>query len=439
MIFPAMNNINRYSLLITIFLFIALLLYAQEPDNNTESDYLALYNTGNYTEALKLIKGKLKTIYNIKNDNQKFPTDDINIEKKIEKKKIYNLFRKKKIEMSFIEDNRELFTLHLYAARCLFKVNEDYASLNHYRQCLRYKYLKPLKDDFIFYEISQVYKNLGYYNAYIDTLETAYSLNPKNFNYSLELGKALTKTNKKRKAIFHLKRYIESKGDSIPEDIYLTLGNLNEEVGKYLETEKYYKKYLEIKGNDGYIAFALGYLSYKRTGNQKLALDCFGKSLQYLPKDDLFRRSKAAEYQGDINMQNLNYEKAIQSYMSTKIYHDKLKEEMDVNNNKVIKISEQLRNIKSTIKDRQLSDRYTEYQNLQEEKGKIELNAREMNYEFSKLNPGKIRWNLAEAFERTDKLNEAIQYYKEAIYYDYHSNNAREKIRKLKLKINRGY
>jgi hypothetical protein len=38
-----------------------------------------------------------------------------------------------------------------------------------------------------------------------------------------------------------------------------------------------------------------------------------------------------------------------------------------------------------------------------------------------------------------DKLNEAIQYYRETIAFDYNPNQARKKIINLELKIKRGY
>ncbi len=443
---------KSHSLLSVLMIIASLFLYAslinaQDKDSKAVSSaYLSQYDKGNYSEALKSIKERLASVYSVKTEDQRIPDENIFLKdkyifiKKEDRKDIIELFRKRKIQRFFIEENEELFNLHLYAARCYFKLKEEDAALNHYYESLRYNTLDIQKDDFIFYEISQVYKTLNFYDAYAGSLETAYSLNPKKYEYSLELGKALSSTNEKKKAIYHLQRYIESKGDDVGDlGLFITLGNLNEDIGKYLETVRYYKKYLAKKNNDGYVCFALGYLAYQRVGDHKLAFDCFDKAISYLPEKELFRRSKAAEYKADIFMKDLEYEKAIQFYLETKKYHDKIKTEIQNNNTSIAKLDEEIRNIKSSLKAEKLNDRYSKYENLQKEKGEIELKNRQMNYEFNKINAGKIRWNLAELHERIDKLNEAVEYYNESISFNYNSNEARDKIKKLKLKIYRGY
>jgi tetratricopeptide (TPR) repeat protein len=416
-------------------------LYAQKPDGKpVPSDYLSTYNKGDYNEALKILSEKLTSIYSAKSDYQKISTDYIFIKKEEDRKNVNDLFRNRKAQRFFIEDNQELSDLHLYSARCHFKLGNNEASLNNYFESLRYNPLDYQKDDIVFYEISQVYKSSNHMEAYLRSLETAYSLNPTKFEYSLELGKALSITKEKKKAIFHLKRYIESKGDDIPDNnLFLTVGNLNEDIGEYLETAKYYKKYLAKKNEDGYVNFALGYLAYKRTGDHKLALDCLEKSIKYLPENELFRRSKAAEYQADIYMNDLEYGKAIQFYLETKKYHDKIQMDIQENNSKILTKNNEIREAKSAIKTEKLYERYDKYQKLNLEKGKLEFANREMKYEFWKINPGKIRWNMALSYERMDKPDQAIQYFNEAISFDYNSNEARDKIKKLKLKIKRGY
>jgi tetratricopeptide (TPR) repeat protein len=442
---------NKSSLLLSVLTITALFVYfsavnAQDKENKKiSSDYISLYGKGNYAEALNSIKDRLSSVYIERKEDYKIP-DDYIFMKKDDRKNISELFRKRKIQLFFIEENEELFNLHLYAARCYFKLEEKDAvsmldmALNHYYESLRYNSLDVQKDDFIFYEISQVYKSNNHHEAYTSALETAYTLNQTKYEYSLELGRALSSTKEKKKAIYHLQRYIDSKGDDIEDPaLFITVGNLNEDIGKYLETVKYYKKYLAKKPADGYLFFALGHLAYKRTGDHKLAIDCFDKAIQYLPENEYFRRSKSAEYKADIYMKDLEYEKAIAFYLETKKYHDKIKAKMQENSDNISRLDTEIREIKKTLAVEKPAERYARYEKHQAEKGKIELENRQLNYEFNKLNAGKIRWNLAELHERLDKLSQALEYYNESIAFNYYSDEARSKIKKLKLKIKRGY
>lgn len=411
-----------------------------------EADFITSYNNGDYKRALEIITAKIDGIYSEKVDNKRIPMDIIaykGLEQQAEdREKLRHLFRIRKAQGFFIEENSELSKLHVYAARCYFKLYQYDASLNHYYQALRYKKTEKEKDAEIYYEISQSYKKLDHFNAYIDTLESAYTLDPSNYDYSLELGKALEPTSLKKKAIYHLERYLDSKDGRLEEpDLLLLTGNLYESTGRYLDTARYYKKYLNFKKNDGYIFFALGYISYKHTGNYKLALDCFRKTLELLPDSELYRRSKAHEYTGDIKMKNLEFEDAVNSYLQTIKYQDSLEKELQEREEKIRVMEDEIRSIKaSIIKDRAGAfDKYNKYQYLQEEKGKIELVNRERKYELAKLNPGKTRWNIAESLERLENPEKAVQYYRESISYNYKSNSAREKIVKLQLKIKRGY
>lgn len=404
------------------------------------AEYISIYNKGDYKEALNILSDKLASVYTARNNSRKIPDDYIFIKKEEDRKNITNLFMSRKADRFFIEDNQELADLHLYAARSYFKTGNAEAALNHYFESLRFISLDYQKDDVIFYEISQVYKSLNLTDAYARSLETAYSLNPAKAEYSLELSAALGITRDRKKAIFHLRRYIESKGDDIPDiNLFLTLGNLYEDIGEYLNTAKYYRRYLGKKNDDGYVNFALGYLAFNRTGDHKLALECLEKSIKYLPEKELYRRSKAVEYQADIYMHDLEYVKAIQFYLETKKYHDKIQSDIQENKNKISKKNEEIREAKSAIKSENLYERYDRYQKLNSEKGSLEFMNREMHYELGKINAGKIRWNMALCYERIDKPEEAIQYYNEAISRDFNPTEARDRIKKLKLKIKRGY
>ena len=349
-----------------------------------EPGYASYYINGDYAKALDIIRARLNEIYEKRVDNKRVPMEIISFKKAGKEAEdagnINSLFKIRKAEGFFIEDNSELSGLHLAAARCFLKISEYDSALNHYYETLRFKQIEYQKDNAVYYEISQVYKALGHFNAYVNTLESAYALNPDNYEYSLELGTALQPTAMKKKAIYHLERYIKSKGENLQNpELYIKLGNLYEDIGRYLDTAEYYKKYLKQKDNDGYIYFALGYLAFKHIGDYKLALDCFDKSLAILPENEIFRRSKAYELRGDIKMNELEFEDAISAYLSTAKYQDKMLREINDEDIKITALTAQIRAVKSSIINNlgRAFDKYNEYEYLEEEKGKIQLESRE--------------------------------------------------------------
>src|SRR3990172_2846510 len=289
-------------------------------------EYKSLYDSGNCPKALEAINKKLEDFYTARVDNKRVQIRFITMKEAAKRADLKELFRNRKAESFFIEENPEISSLHVSAARCYFKLsNLDY-SLNHYVQALRFKKVEK-KDDVIYYEMAQVYKKGKFFNAYVNNLETASSLNRDNYSYSLELGKALARTDQKKRAIVHLERYINSADEAVSSELYLMLGNLYEDIAKYLETEKYYIKYLEKKPDDGYIQFALGYLAFMRTGNYPLALRSFDKALQFLPEGEKFRISKTYEYKADIALQELDFDSAVRYYSETITYQDKISDE----------------------------------------------------------------------------------------------------------------
>ncbi|HNW30975.1 MAG TPA: tetratricopeptide repeat protein, partial [Spirochaetota bacterium] len=349
------------------------------------------------------------------------------------------LFRNRKAEPFLIEDKPDISILHLYAARNYFKLtNYDY-SLNHYIQCLRFKKVEEKKDDIIYYEIAQVFKKGNYINAYVNFLETASSLNMDNYSYSLELGRALYRTEMKKRAIYHLERYLSGTDEPFSSELYLMLGNLYEDIGKYLETEKYYIKYLEKKPDDGNIHFALGHIAFLRTGNYPLALTSLERALALLPEKEIFKKSKTYEYKADIALQELEFENAVRFYTETIKYQKRIDDEIKGKKIEISGLNEKIRNLKSNLLKVENFEQYEEYENLMDEKGKKEAELRQIENEYNKLNAGKVRWNIAYSLERLEKLNEAIAYYRDAISFDFNSNQARKKIINLELKIKRGY
>ena len=188
-------------------------------------------------------------------------------------------------------------------------------------------------------------------------LEAAYELNPAKAEYSLELGLSLSKTNEKKKSIFHLERYVRSKGDVDDPKLYLVIGNLYEDTGRYLDTVENYKKYLAKKQDDGYIHFALGFLAYKRTGNYGLARSSFTESLKHIPKDDILRRSKISEYMGDIHMKDLEFDKAARVYQETAKYQEEILTDIRGRIDEIKKIRGEIQKIKKGVRGQGGRDR----------------------------------------------------------------------------------
>lgn len=447
-----MKNKNEISIRIiaaSILFMLATARYAAPQEKPEE--YLSHYTSGNYVRALEIITRQLEDFYITRVEDKRIPTGFITIKDASREIDLAMLFRNRKAEPFFIEDNPTVSALHLYAARCYFNLskenrsltyyktsNYDY-SLNHYIQALRYKKVEEKKDDIIYYEISQIFKIGNYFNAYINYLEAASSLNMDNFSYSLELGKALYRTGMKKRAIYHLERYINGTDESISPELYLMLGNLYEDIGKYLETEKYYLRYLEQKPDDGHIQFALGHIAYYRTGNYHLALRCLDLALALLPKKEIYKISKAYEYKADIALQELEFENAVKFYSETIAYQDAVAASVNDKKTEIADLSLKIRDLKSSLLRDQTFEQYEEYENFMDKRGRLETELRQIENEYNKLNAGKVRWNIAYSLERMEKLTEAIKYYRDAIAFDYNPNRARQKIINLELKIKRGY
>jgi hypothetical protein len=417
------------------------LLFSTAPayPQRAREEYVRLYDGGVYAKALDIINKRLEDFYAARVDNKRVPIRFITMKEASKRADLIELFRNRKAEGFFIEDNPEISALHLYAARCWFKLsNLDYA-LNHYVQSLRFKSKLVKTDDVIYYEMAQVYKKGGYFNAYVNSLEAASSLNRDDYSYSLELGKALYTTARKKRAIFHLERYVNAADEPVSPGLYLMLANLYEDIGKYLETEKYYVRYLGKKPDDAYIQFALGYIAFKRTGNYPLAIESFDRALRLLPEGEVYRISKIHEYRADIALQELDFDAAVRDYAETIKYQDKISGEIKSKRADIDGLDSKIRTLKSSLLREENFEKYGEYEGLLDAKGKKELELKRLKSEYDKLNAGRVRWNIAYSLERLERLKEAIGYYRESIAFDYQPNLAREKIIKLELKIKRGY
>jgi len=437
---PTTYGVKKFALVVLVVLAALGPMHDGSSEERAEDGFRPAFDTKNYSKAYEIIQGKLLEIYGKRVDDKRVPSDAITPRKLEESLDLNRLFKKRSAGGFFEEDNPTLHELHIFGARSLYNMERFDGALNHYYQALRFKTLKFGEDDRVFYEIALVYRKMGHPAAYVRALEAAYTLEPGNREYSLLIGRALSRGGDHKKAIFHLERYVEVQtGKEVDPGIYLTLGNLNEETGRYLETVRWYKEYLRLKPEDGYIQFALGHLCTHNTGDHRLALASLGKALEILPETEFFRKAKASEYMADIFLMDLEYGKAVEYYEKVIQYQSGLKAGIDRKTAEIEKAQIEIRAIKTDMIKNRDSRRYSEYEYLQTEKGKLEQEKRESLYAFNKLNAGKVRWNMAVAMEKLEKPEKAITYYRECIGFNYQANSARERIQKIQLKINRGY
>ena len=412
-------------------------LSAQQP---AQGDYIQLYNRGEFRASYDSVRANLAQVYEKRNEDTRVPTDFISSKKLESAVRINDLFRNRIVKAFFIEDNSQLFTSHLYAARCCYRLDEFDASLNHYAQALRFKKLEFEKDDTVFYEMAKVFEKINNAPAYVRMLEAAYSMNAANYEYSREIALALYRTPEKKKAIYHLTRYLDSRGDDVDDPgLYLMLGNLYEDINRYLDTVHCYKKYCALKPEDGFARFALGYLSFSKTGDYALAEENLNAALSLLPEEDVFRRSKAYEYRADMAMSNLEFPFAVSLYLETIRFQDAVKNQINKKKEDVAGLKGAISDVKQSLIKNPDYATFNEYEYLQEEKGRHEYQLREVRYQYDKLNAGRVRWNLAACYEKLESFDDAIRYYREAIAFNYNAGGARDRIVKLQLKIKRGY
>jgi len=423
---------------VTVILLSVLVSSPGFSQGNT-ADYLKLYNEGNYTSSYETIRKKLADIYSQRVVDKRVPTGFITFRQSGDAVDLMRLFRERRERGFFIEDNREISELHLYAGRCLVQLKRPREALNDYVQCLRFRTLEYRRDDRIYYEISRIFMNDKQFTAYADALETASTLNPSNYSYSLELGRALSTTVQKKKSIHHLERYVNSTDEKINPEIYLILAGLHEDTGSFLMTEKYYIRYLEVKPENGYIHFALGYTACHRTGNFALAGSSFQKATELLPKKELFMKSKSYEYMADMAMRSLAYKKAIDQYGRTLAYQDAIIGDIEKLKKEIKEIDDKINTLKASLLKVENFDEFEQFSYFKEKKARYELRLIKKQHQYRKLNPGRIQWNMAESYMRLDDPEKALSYYRNAIAFDYNANMARDMIVKIQLKIKRGY
>jgi peptide methionine sulfoxide reductase MsrA len=427
-----------HGIVICVLVIIAVTL-APEGICQENADYIAQYNSGDHKTALAQINKELREIYSRRVEDKRIPSEFISLKNTEQDINLIELFRKRKAQAFFIEDNANLAQLHLYAARCNEKLNNNSKAVSHYFQSLRFRKLTYGRDDVLFYELAGVYKKEKLYDGYHASLETAYSLNNEKYSYARELGNSLYRTREKKRALYYLEQFVTAQPEKTDSDIYIKLASLNEDIHAYLKAEHYYQKYLELEPEDGSILFALGYLAMKRTGNFELASASLQKSMKLLPENDSLRRSQVQEYLGDMTMHDLLFNAAVQHYKQAISYQQKVKNQILEKEKKITEITDKINTIKTSLLNAQNYDEYEEYEYLMGEKGKMQLDLRLLQHSYNKLHAGKVRWNTAYCYERLEQYPEAINYYRESIAFNHRANDARDQIIKLQLKIKRGY
>ena len=426
-----MRHLYQLSLIISILFSV---LPASAQDKAAE-----LYTSGKYDESLSLVLKELDNFYSSRMLETRIPESFITLIEKKEKADLLELYRNRTEKGFFVEENPRIANLHLQAARCYEKKAEFLPAINQCYQSLRYRSITPERDHIVFYQMANIFKQMKQKTATINCLETAVTLNPREYSYSLEIGDLLYRSNDPKRAIYHFERYINQSGETPGPELYLKIANLYEETGNYLQTQKYLQLYLDKKMDNGDIHFALGYISYAHTGNYPLAFRSFSRALELLPKEDLFRRARCGEYMGDMFMSDREYEKAIESYRETIAYGRQVEKDLDSLRQSITETDRKISDLKKSLLKAPAYDQYEELQSTQEKKGRQEKLFKDRRADYEKLHPGVVRWNLAESLVRLERLPEAVEAYRDCLSFNYQAVECRENIKKLRLKISRGY
>jgi tetratricopeptide (TPR) repeat protein len=421
-------------LTVCLAIFCIVLLY----DNSSGQDYNGFIQQKKFSEALQIIQSQLDAIYSKRSIDKKIPDSYIAIEKIEEGINLQKLFTDRKLQPYFIENNDTLYTLHINAALCyqnMFKYNE---AVQHYFQSLRFTIINE-KDHPIFYSLALLFKRLKKTEAYLNYLEEAYEIKPDNYDYSLELALALASGKNKKKALFHLNRYIQSKGSETPPELYLTAANCYESIGDFINAGRYYQLYLNNHPDDAAIQFALGYLAFTKISDMKLAYASLTKGLSLYGETDLIRKGISHSIIGDITSMDLNYTESLDNYLQAIQIAERIQKSIEDKKNSIEVIKSKINTIKSTLLDKKDISLYPEYQSLMDELGNSELELRRLEHEYSKLNTGELYFKIASIYENTAQYQQAIDWYNKAIASGTKIRESSKKIEKIQLKISRGY
>lgn len=421
-------------LILSLAIFSILLLY----NNSSGQDYSGLIQQKKFTEALQIIQSQLDATYSKRSADKKIPDSYIAIEKIEEGIDLKKLFSERKLQPYFIENNDTLYTLHINAALCyqnIFKYNE---AVQHYFQALRFTIITE-EDHSIFYSLALLFKRLKKNEAYLNYLEEAYEIKPDNYDYSLELALALAAGKNKKKALFHLNRYIQSKGSETPPELYITAANCYESIGDFINAGRHYQLYLNNHPDDADIQFALGYLAFTKISDMKLAYASLLKGLSLYDEADLIRKGISHSIIGDITGMDLNYTESLTHYLKAVQISERIQKSIEDKKNSIEGIKSKINIIKSALLDKKDISLYPEYHSLLDELGNNEIKLRMLEHEHSKLNTGELYFKIATIYENTTQYQQAIEWYNKAIASGTRIRESSKKIEKIQLKISRGY
>jgi len=413
---------------------------AQGFEVDDERSYKDLMDAGEYEKAQEKIFAKLKEINSKNTKNKRIPSNFISfvsIEQEID---INSLFNERTVENFLIEDNPELHQLHLDAALVNYQLKEYKRAASYLHQSLRYKPIEFKKDDNLFSLMSQIYLNMDNITAYRNSLELAFKLNPAISKYSKDLGLSYYESSQKKKAIYYLVNYVKMESYEIEDKkIFVKIANLNADINRNLEAQKYYLLYLEKSGDDYDIYYVVGNLAFNETGNLDLAQTCYMQVVQNMKDEESLKKSKSMEHLGDIAFKKMYYNAALEWYLQSIELEKGYRDNLENKRTEIKDYEEKINNLKIELLKSNNYVQYNEYQFLRQELARLKREEIQLNYELRKHASGKRRWKTAIVYEKTEQLNKAIDYYRESIKLDYKSNEARERIEKIQLKINRGY
>ena len=405
-----------------------------------ERSYQELIDAEEFEKAQKKISDRITEINSKNTKNKRIPSNFISfvaIEQEID---VNSLFNERTVENFLIEDNPELHKLHFDAAVVNYKLKEYKRAASYLHQSLRYKPIEYKKDDKLFSLMSQIYLNIGNITAYRNSLELAFKLNPAISEYSKDLGLSYYESSNKKKAIYYLENYVKLESYEIEDKkIFVKIANLNADIHRNLEAQKYYLLYLEKGGDDYDMYYVVGNLAYNETGNLDLAQTCYMQVVQNMSDEESLKKSKSMEHLGDIAYKKMYYTAALEWYLQSIELEKGYRDNLEKKRNEIKELEEKISKLKIELLKSNNYVQYNEYQFLRQELTRLKREEIQLNYELRKHASGKRRWKTAIVYEQTEQLNKAIDYYRESIKLDYKSNEARERIEKIQLKINRGY
>jgi len=116
-----------------------------------------------------------------------------------------------------------------------------------------------------------------------------------------------------------------------------------------------------------------------------------------------------------------------------------IQQRIELKKKELADINQKINEMKRDVIYKQDFNNFEEFEMMRDDQGKIETEIDNLKYQFRNMNPGKIRWNIAEIYKKTGQYEDAIRYYREAVHFNYNANLSRDMITKLQLKIRRGY